>query len=415
MGNGAITGKNDKGAKVGDRLLSRVTAADVANAFDRLARQRALPTLVRGALPSKLLRRLLRDAIPRRQATDVPDEVWASLSVGIALESPDFGLTLAEALHDHLGWDREPDGLDDWWTPVVERPLEALWNAALSADKVVRKEFAHIAQHCLENFRESADCAPPSWDFVDGILEIHAQQQRELRDLERRLEEAERRLEGERERLEELRDELKRLRRENAELRTERAKAERRAQEALQGAAPAGEPDDRRVEELERRARKAEKERDHLWAEMERMREAAEREAAAHEHAPASGAGDGGAAAADDDNGLEALDADEPGVPVSADPNPQRRVIRQMLRKLVKKGKIGAAHTHEDNVYRGVADHEKGIAKDAIDLLYREGFFVPKPTAADPHVSINPERLAEVHALIAGRVDNPRLQRFCEE
>ena len=103
------------------------------------------------------------------------------------------------------------------------------------------------------------------------------------------------------------------------------------------------------------------------------------------------------------------------GVPVSADPNPQRRVIRQMLRKLVKKGKIGAAHTHQDNVYRGVADHEKGIAKDAIDLLYREGFFVPKPTAADPHVSISPERLAEVHALIAGRVDNPRLQRFCEE
>jgi hypothetical protein len=413
MANAAPTGKGDKGGKTASKLLSRITATDVGNAFERLARQRALPTLVRGALPLKLLRRLLRDAIPRSQATEVPDEVWASLSVGIAMESPEFGLTLAEALHDHLGWDREPETLDDWWPSVVERPLEALWNAALSADKAVRKEFAHVAQHCLENFRESPDCAPPSWDFIDGILEVHAQQQRELRDVERRAEEGERRLESERERLDELREELKRLRRDNAELRSERAKAERRVQEAVQGAAPA-DTGERRVEELEKRARKAEKERDHLWAEMERMREAAARETEARE-APAPPAGEAPAATGDDENGSEAGDGDEPGVPVSADPNPRRRVIRQMLRKLVKKGKIGAAHTHQDNVYRGVADHEKGIAKDAIDLLYREGFFVPKPTAADPHVSINPERLAEVHALIAGRVDNPRLQRFCEE
>lgn len=410
-------GRHERGAKAAPKLLSRVTASDVASAFERLARQRALPTLVRGALPLKLLRRLLRDAIPRAQAADVPDEVWASLSVGIAMESPEFGLTLAETLHDHLGWDREPETLDDWWPSVVDRPLEALWNASLSADKVVRKEFAHIAQHCLENFRDSPDCVPPSWDFVDGILEIHAQQQRELRDVERRAEEGERRLEGERERLDELRDELKRLRRENAELRSERAKAERRMQGAVQGAAQPAEADERRVEELERRARKAEKERDHLWAEMERMREAAAREAEARDAtlARAEGATPQDAPPGDDENGAEAADGDENGVPVSADPNPQRRVIRQMLRKLVKKGKIGAAHTHEDNVYRGVADHEKGIAKGAIDLLYREGFFVPKPTAADPHVSINPERLAEVHALIAGRVDNPRLQRFCEE
>ena len=75
--------------------------------------------------------------------------------------------------------------------------------------------------------------------------------------------------------------------------------------------------------------------------------------------APTNGNGDGG-----DDGPAE---GDENAAPVSADPNPRRRVIRLMLKKLVKKGKIGAAHTHEDNVYRGVADHEKGIAKDAMD------------------------------------------------
>lgn len=404
--------KAGKAARSGPELLERFSITEVQNAYDRLARQRALPTLVRGALPHKLLRRLLKDAVPRREAHEVPDEAWASLAVGIALEAPAFGLTLAETLHDHLGWDRDLATLDDWWPLVVERPLEALWNAALSPDKAVRKEFAHVAQHCLENFRSSPQCVPPSWDFVDAVLDVHSRQQRELRDAERQIEEQDRRIEGERERLDELRDELKRLRRENAELRGERAKAERRVEELTQGASPAA-TDDRRVEELERRARKAEKERDHAWAELERLRETATRAETERGDAQTMPAAEGEEVDAAPANGAE---VEEPGAtPLSADPNPRRRVIRQMLRKLVKKAKIGAAHTHEDNVYRGVADHEKGLAKEAMDLLYREGFFVPKPTVADPHVSIAPERLAEVQSLIAGRVENARLQRFCEE
>jgi DNA-directed RNA polymerase specialized sigma54-like protein len=90
-------------------------------------------------------------------------------------------------------------------------------------------------------------------------------------------------------------------------------------------------------------------------------------------------------------------------------------VLRQVLRKLYKKGKIGSSHTHQDNVYRGVADHEKGIAKELVDLLYREGFLMPKPTATDPHVSLNPERVPEVRAIIAGEVANPRLLRHLSE
>ena len=100
---------------------------------------------------------------------------------------------------------------------------------------------------------------------------------------------------------------------------------------------------------------------------------------------------------------------------IADDSNPRRRVLRQILKKLFKKGKIGASHTHEDNVYRGVADHEKGIAKEAMDLLYREGLLMPKPTATDPHVSLRPERTAEVQAIVAGEIENPRLLRFVDE
>jgi hypothetical protein len=372
--------------------------ARVARAFERLARERAFQTLVRGALGASA-RRLLKDALPSRVARDVPDEVWSSLATSIALESPEFARLLAQELHDRLAWDREPAELAGWWELVRDKPLEALWMGALSDDRGVRKEFAHIAAHCLENYRSSPECPPPSWDYVDGMLEVQARTAAELRESERLAEDAERRYQAERERVEELREELKRLRRENAELRAARAEAVRRA-EALQSRshdAPAL-PDGRRVEELERRLRKAEKEREHLLRERERLEtreaRAPAREPLAEPPAPAA-------------ERRELL-------PLSDDPNPRRRVLRQVLRKLIKKGKIGASHTHQDNVYRGVADHEKGIAKEAMDLLYREGLLMPKPTAADPHVSLAAERVVEARAIIAGEIQNARLRRFVD-
>jgi hypothetical protein len=162
-----------------------------------------------------------------------------------------------------------------------------------------------------------------------------------------------------------------------------------------------------RADELERKLRKAEKEREHLQRELARMQD---------ERTPTPRppdemlSGSGADEAVLDESALQLHS--EPSL--SDDPNPRRRLLRQMLRKLVKKGKIGASHTHEDNVYRGVADHEKGIAKEVMDLLYREGFLVPKPTVTDPHVSLRPERLAEVRAIVAGELTNQRLRRFVE-
>ena len=390
--------KKKRGARPGPE------PASVERAFERLAQKRAFHTLVRGALPTALLKRLLRDAIPKSAARELPPEVWSSLAVGIALESPVFGMPLAEALHDALAWDREPADLDEWWRAVRERPLEALWMAALSESKAVRKEFSHFASHCVENWRASPACQPPSWEYVEGLLDVQALSLTDVRQAEKRAEDAERRGGAERERLSELREELKRVRRELAELRGQKAEAERRV-EAL-AARPAARDADAaaRIEELERRLRKSEKEREHLHRELARLEAEA---SAALEPGPATSLAAAASVAPVEEESDEAT-------PLSSDPNPRRRLLRQMLRKLVKKGKIGASHTHEDNVYRGVADHEKGIAKEAIELLYREGFLVPKPTTTDPHVSVAPERIAEVRAIVAGSIKNPRLLRFVE-
>jgi hypothetical protein len=371
-------------------------------AFDRLAKQRALHTLVRGALPLATLKRLLKDAMPRNKAREMPDETWSSLAVGICMESADFGDRLAEALHERLGWDREPADMDEWWRAVRERPLEALWMAALSSSKDVKKEWSHIASHCIENFRTSPDSVPPSWEYVEGLLDVMGVTNQDLRDAERDADDAQRKYEAERERLDDLRDDLKRQRRELAELRAEVAEYRREASTAPSDGTPLSD-EARRSEDLERRLRKSEKEREHLHRRIERLEEALE------------GREDEDAAPEDASVPAESAAESEATNAIAADPNPRRRVMRAMLKKLLKKGKVGASHTHEDNVHRGVADHEKGIAKDAIDLLYREGYFVPKPTTTDPHVSIAPERVAAVKAIIAGEVSDPRLRRFLED
>lgn len=378
----------------------------VGTALFRLAKERALQTLVRGALPLPVLRRLLRDVVPKREADSMPEEVWAAMAGNFATDSPDFGLPLAQALHDRLAWDQEPEGPEEWARLGQERPLEALWMAALSESKPVRKAFPQFATECVKAFQASPASRPPSWTFVEEVLAVHAHTLETLRDAERGLEDAERRYEAERQRSDDLRDELKRLRRETSDLRAEKAQAEKKAAAALEARARVESvPTDlQRIEELERRLRKAQKENEHLRRELERAEAEASPEESVEE--PIEGQPDAA-------TGAPAPGPAQP--PLSEDPNPRRRVMRQMLRKLFKKGKIGASHTHEDNVYRGVPDHEKGTAKVIMDLLYREGLLMPKPTATDPHVSLSPERTAEVRAIVAGTIENPRLRRFVEE
>jgi hypothetical protein len=165
-----------------------------------------------------------------------------------------------------------------------------------------------------------------------------------------------------------------------------------------------------RIEELERRLRKLEKEREHLARELERRRDPAAGPPIAAAETPVP-VGDQALPTSEPAAGA----LDEAGWSLGDDPNPRRRVLRQMLKKLVKKGKIGASHTHEDNVHRGVADHEKGLAKRGIELLLAEGYLLPKLANGERHVSVNPECLVAVKALIAGEVSSPGLARFVDE
>ena len=375
-------------------------------AFDRLLKHRALDTVVRGTLPPAVLKRLLRDQLPK-QVLDLPTDVLATVATNLAAQDPLFGLDLAEALHDRLSWDREPAGREEWQRLIADQPLQALWMAACSESGLPKKDLAPILDGALRAYRTSPACPPPSWDHVEALLDAQGQRLRAAREAERHAEEAERRFESERERVEDLREELKRLRREVAELKAENAEAVRR--EASLAARPAASPDPTRVEELERRLRKAEKEREHLWRELDRLKTRSQTapndEAAAAEASDAEPLPEG---LAPSQNPLP------PGVPPpSEDPNPRRRLLRQILRRLFKKGKIGASHTQEDNVLRSIADHEKGLAREAVDLLYREGLLLPKHTTTDPHISLSPSRAAEIQAVIAGHIENPRLLRFC--
>jgi hypothetical protein len=381
------------------RRQPEVTEARALQAFDRLFRVKALQMLLRGALAPALIRRLLQPVFVKDPSLRLPEEAWSSVAAKFALDTPEIGLVLAEALGDRLGWDREPARAEDWEGLAAERPLEALWLGAWSEDKGVRKAFPKLAATALRAFVASPACPKPSWEFLEILLDLQASA---VRDLDHRMKAGDdlaRRMEAERQRSEDLRDELKRLRRENAELRAERANAEKRATAAAEARAhAAASVEGARLEATERKLRKAEKEAEHLRRELERRDEAPPPEPPlpARPSPPPTPAEPKGPAIADD-------------------PNPRRRVLRQMLKKLFKKGKIGASHTHEDNVYRGVADHDKGLAKEAIELLYREGLLMPKPTTTDPHVSLRPERTAEVRAIVAGQIENPRLARFVEE
>src|SRR5262249_764678 len=230
--------------------------AVVYAAIGRLARERALQTLPRGAVPTSVLRRLLRDALPPRDAREAPEEVWAALAAGMAVESEIVGHPVAQALHDRLAWDREPASDEEWDRMGQEPPLAALWLAALSEARGGRRASPRRAGGWLAAFGAPPACTPPSWEFVEGVLDVHSLAMRDVADLAKEGDDLERRLEAERQRSDDLRDELKRLRRETSDLRAEKAQLERKASAREIRTVT---PETGRLEDVERRLRKAEK------------------------------------------------------------------------------------------------------------------------------------------------------------
>jgi hypothetical protein len=63
-------------------------------------------------------------------------------------------------------------------------------------------------------------------------------------------------------------------------------------------------------------------------------------------------------------------------------------------------GKFSHSHTSIDNLPKGFPAHEVGEVKRAVKEMKKEGLLIPKPTSYGEEVSINLERMEEVHRLI---------------
>jgi len=73
---------------------------------------------------------------------------------------------------------------------------------------------------------------------------------------------------------------------------------------------------------------------------------------------------------------------------------------KHVLRKLFRRRAIGGRHTAIEYVMLGIPGHETGVAKKAADELINEGLIIPKPTSYGLQISLNPERLDEIRAII---------------
>ncbi|WP_348303715.1 hypothetical protein [Methanothrix sp.] len=72
----------------------------------------------------------------------------------------------------------------------------------------------------------------------------------------------------------------------------------------------------------------------------------------------------------------------------------------QILKKLRRHGYWGGRHTAYDDLTKGIPKHLRGQAKDAAEELIIGGFLLPKQTGYGLHVSLNPQKKADIDNLI---------------
>ena len=73
---------------------------------------------------------------------------------------------------------------------------------------------------------------------------------------------------------------------------------------------------------------------------------------------------------------------------------------RHILRKLYRCSCIGARHTTIEHCFTGLRRNDGKCAKDAYVRLANAGYLIVKPTSYGVQVSINPQRTAQVKALL---------------
>ncbi len=75
-------------------------------------------------------------------------------------------------------------------------------------------------------------------------------------------------------------------------------------------------------------------------------------------------------------------------------------VKAKLLFKLARRRNWGGSHTAFDNLKKGFKPTDHSAVKDAAEELIKENFLFKKPTGYGQHVSLNPEKAAEIKAKI---------------
>lgn len=75
-------------------------------------------------------------------------------------------------------------------------------------------------------------------------------------------------------------------------------------------------------------------------------------------------------------------------------------IKKLILRKLYRHRIIGGKHTAIENLTKGLSKHVVGDAKDAVKELIKDEFVLTKPTSYGLQISLNPEKIEEIHKII---------------
>ncbi len=72
-----------------------------------------------------------------------------------------------------------------------------------------------------------------------------------------------------------------------------------------------------------------------------------------------------------------------------------------IVKKLFHHGYMGGRHTDIENLKKGLPGHFRGDVRSAAEELIREGILLPKPTSYGLHVSLNPQKRAEIERYLS--------------
>jgi len=72
----------------------------------------------------------------------------------------------------------------------------------------------------------------------------------------------------------------------------------------------------------------------------------------------------------------------------------------QILKKLRRRDIWGGCHTAFDELPKSLPKHLRGQARNVAEELISEGLLIPKQTGYGLHVSLNPQRKADIDKII---------------